>query len=79
MTLIMYILRSISGADPGFQVRGGADLKKLWREARTFLGVFRVKNHDFMQKNIFFPILWGERAGYDPPWILPLDIYSETY
>ena len=30
MTLIMYILRLISGADPGFQVRG-ADLKKLRR------------------------------------------------
>ena len=30
MTLIMYILRLISGADPEFQVRG-ADLKKLCR------------------------------------------------
>ena len=30
MTLIMYILRLISGADPGFQVRG-ADLKTLRR------------------------------------------------
>ena len=32
----------ISGADPGFQVRG-ADLKKIraeWREARNFLGYF---------------------------------------
>jgi hypothetical protein len=28
MTLIMYILRLISGADPGFQVRG-TDLKKI--------------------------------------------------
>jgi hypothetical protein len=43
-----------SGADPGFQVRGGrAQLKKLHRVeggAKIF-GVFRVKNHDFMQKN----------------------------
>ena len=37
---------SITGADPGFKVRGGA-LKK-------FVGVFRVKNHDFMQKNYIF-------------------------
>ena len=29
MTLIMYILRLISGADPGFQVRGGGKLKKI--------------------------------------------------
>ena len=47
-----------SGADPGFQVRGGeAHLKKLRRAeggAKIF-GVFRVKNHDFTPKNhIFF-------------------------
>ena len=50
----MYILYSgmISGADPGFQVRG-AHLKKL-ASAKTF-GVFRVNNHDFTPKNhIFF-------------------------
>jgi hypothetical protein len=38
-----------TGADPGFQVRGGAHLKKLHRaegDAKNF-GVFRVKNHDF--------------------------------
>jgi hypothetical protein len=47
----------ISGADPGFQVRGGGHLKKLRRAeggAKNF-GVFRVKNHDFTPKNhIFF-------------------------
>jgi hypothetical protein len=46
-----------TGADPGFQVRGGAHLKKLRRAeggAKIF-GVFRVKNHDFTPKNhIFF-------------------------
>ena len=55
MTLIMYILRSISGADPGFQVRG-AELKELRRAeggAKIF-GVFRVKNHDFTPKNHIF-------------------------
>jgi hypothetical protein len=51
----MYILRSISGADPGFQVRG-AELKELRRAeggAKIF-GVFRVKNHDFTPKNHIF-------------------------
>ena len=46
----------VSGANPGFQVRGGAHLKKLRRAeggAKHF-GVFRVKNHDFTPKNIFF-------------------------
>ena len=62
MTLIMYILRLISGADSGFQVRegGGDELKKLRRAkggAKNF-GVFRVKNHDFMPTIIFIPILW---------------------
>ena len=43
MTLIMYILRLMSGADPGFQVRG-ADLKKLRRAdgGANIFGVFRV-------------------------------------
>ena len=47
------------GADPGFQVREGAHLKKLRRAeggAKSF-GVFRVKNHDFTPKNHIFPIL----------------------
>ena len=39
---------SYSGADPGFQVRGGgAHLKKLRRAegGAKIVGVFRVKNH----------------------------------
>ena len=55
-----------TGADPGFQVGGGgggggAQLKKL-RQAEggaNIFGVFRVKNHDFTQKNHIFPILGG--------------------
>ena len=47
-----------TGVDPGFQVRGGAHLKKLRRAeggAKNF-GVFRVKNHDFTpKKSDFFP------------------------
>ena len=44
------------GADPGFQVRGRVQLKKLRRAkggAKLF-GVFRMKNHDFTPKNHFF-------------------------
>jgi hypothetical protein len=46
----------ISGADPGFQVRGGAHLKKLRRAegCANIFGVFRVKNHDFTPKNHMF-------------------------
>jgi hypothetical protein len=38
---------NIPGADPGFQVRGGAHLKKLRRAEgdAKIVGVFRVKNH----------------------------------
>ena len=44
------------GAEPGFQVRGGAHLKKLRRMegGAKILGVFRVKNHDFTPKNHIF-------------------------
>ena len=54
-------LSGTPGADPGFQVRGGAHLKKLRRAeggAKIF-EVFRVKNHDFTPKNHIFPILRG--------------------
>ena len=70
----------VAGADPGFQVRGGAHLKKLRRAegGAKFFGVFRVKNHDFTQKIIFFPILGGARAGCAPPWIRPCYIADKT-
>jgi hypothetical protein len=61
-----------SGADPGFQVRG-VYFKKLRRAeggAKIF-GVFRVKNHDFTQKNLFFFPILGGRAPAVPPWIRP--------
>ena len=48
--------RGNPGADPGFQVRGGA-LKQIApsRGRHEIFGVFRVKNHDFTPKNhIFF-------------------------
>ena len=45
----------ISGADPGFQVRG-VHFKKLHRAEGGMknFGVFRVKNHDFTPKNHIF-------------------------
>ena len=57
-----------TGADPGFQVRGGrgvAHLKKLRRaegSAKIF-GVFRVKNHDFMPKIHIFSNFRGGGGG----------------
>ena len=53
-----------SGADPGFQVRGRT-LKN-----RNFVGVFRVKNHDFTQILFFFSNFKGRAPGtpsLDPP------------
>jgi hypothetical protein len=49
-------IRALSGADPGFQVRGGAHLKKLGRAegGANIFGVFRVKNHDFTPKKSYF-------------------------
>ena len=46
----------------------GGHLKKYRRAeggAKMF-GVFRVKNHDFTPKIIFFPILGGRGAGCPP-------------
>ena len=56
-----------TGADPGFQVRGGggAHLKKLRRaeEGAYILGVFRVKNHYFTPKNHSFYNYGGRREN----------------
>jgi hypothetical protein len=61
---------SEAGADPGFQVRGGAHLKKLRRAeggAKIF-EVFRMKNHDFTPKNhIFSNFRGGGHAPGAPP------------
>ena len=60
----MAILNTVTVADPGFQVRGGA-LKKiaLSGERREKFGVFRVKNHYFMQKNLIFSNFRGGGRG----------------
>jgi hypothetical protein len=49
----------VSGADPGFQVRG-AHLKKIARSGgrRENFGVFRVKNHDFTPKKNHIFAIW---------------------
>jgi hypothetical protein len=46
---------------------GGAHLKKMRRAegGANIFGVFRVKNHDFTPKIIFFPILG--RGGWCAP------------
>ena len=60
-----------AGADPGFQVRG-ARFKKLRRAegGGKILGVFRVKNHNFMPKNHIFPILGGRACAPGSPLII---------
>ena len=59
------------GADPGFQVRR-AHLKKLPRAegGAKFVGVFRVKNHDFTPKNHIFSDFRGG-ARLSPPGSAP--------
>ena len=55
----------IPGADPGFQVGGGAHLKKLRRAegGANIFGVFRVKNRDFTTNHIF-PNCGGRRENF---------------
>jgi hypothetical protein len=54
MTLIMYILRSISGADPGFQVRGGRLKKKCGGRRENFWGISCEKSRNYAKKTYFF-------------------------
>ena len=65
----------VTGADPGFQVRGGGAVKNNsaeQREAQQFFVVFRVKNHDFMPKNhIFSNFRGGARRVCLPPGSAP--------
>ena len=67
---MLFINMSLSGADPGFQVRG-AHLKKLHRAegGANFFWVFRVKNHDFTPKNHIFSNFRGG-GRLDPPLII---------
>ena len=59
---------------------GGVHLKILRRAegGAKFVGVFRVKNNDFTQKNhIFSNFRGGGRIGCTPPWIRPC-IYNRV-
>jgi hypothetical protein len=68
-----------------FKLGGGAHLKKLRRAegGAKIVGVFRVKNHDFTQKNHIFSNFRGARAGcapshLDPPLIRTFLLSSIT-
>ena len=73
----------LPGADPGFQVRG-AHLKELRRAegGAKIVGVFRVKNHDFMPKKHIFSNfregVGGARAGCTPHGSAPAYIHIES-
>jgi hypothetical protein len=56
----------MSGADPEFEVRGGAQLNNLRRAegGAKFVGVFRVKNHDFTPNNHIFSNFRGGCAKF---------------
>jgi hypothetical protein len=67
------ILISLPGADPGFQVRGGA-LKKIAPSGgrrENVWGISCEKNHDFTPKNHIFSSLRGggvpSAPTLDPP------------
>ena len=58
----------VTGADPGFLVRG-AHLQKLRRAegGAKIIGVFPVKNHDFTPKNHIFSNFRPGAPPLDPP------------
>jgi hypothetical protein len=65
-SFIVNFYRIYTGADPGFQVRGGAHLKKLRRAegGANIFGVFRVKNLDFTPKNHIFSNFRGVARNF---------------
>ena len=72
---IVYCVQ-IQGADPGFQVRGGALKKNASSGGRheNFWGISCEKSRFYAKKIIFFPILGGAPPP-PPPWIRPWDLY----
>jgi hypothetical protein len=54
-----------------FKLGGGAKNCAERRETRKFVGVFRVKNHDFTPKNLIFPNFRGHEPGAPPPGSAP--------
>ena len=59
-------LNIIQGRIQDFKLGGGAHLKKLRRAegGANIFGVFRVKNHDFTQKNHIFSNCGGRRENF---------------
>ena len=70
MRFFFHLKQTCPGADPGFQVRGGA-LKKIAPSGgrrENFWGISCEKSRFYAQKNHIFPILGGgARAGGAPP------------
>ena len=74
-SLTCMFCRSLTGADPGFQVRGGGTLKKIAPSGgsrENIWGISCEKNTILRQKIIFFAILGGGGAGCAPPLDPPL-------
>jgi hypothetical protein len=59
----------MQGRIQDFKSGGGAHLKKLRRAegGAKIVGVFRVKNHDFTSKNLFFSNFRGGARRVRPP------------
>jgi hypothetical protein len=69
-----------SGADPGFQVRGGA-LKNIAQSRgrrENFWGISCEKSRFYAKKIIFLPILEGACAGCAPPESAPVDMIQNS-
>jgi hypothetical protein len=68
-----------SGADPGFQVRGGGALNKFAPSGgrrENFWGISCEKSRFYAKKILFFPILGGGARRVRPPLDPPLYMYS---
>ena len=61
-----YNICVFTGADPGFQVRGGA-LKKIAPSGGRRENCWGNSCENLRQKIIFFPILGGHAPGASPP------------
>ena len=81
--IIAFIIKTLftlsyTGADPGFQVRGGGGALKKMRRAEggaKNVGVFTCEKSRFYAKKSCFPILGGgggaRRVRPPSPWIRP--------
>ena len=70
----------VAGADPGFQIRGGA-LKKIapsgGRREKCW-GISCEKSRFYATKSYFLPILGGRAPGA-PTWIRPWVVYITAH